>query len=396
MSALFAGAETALFLVAREKNYLQKEKNERGALSKVILLLQRPSRLLMTILLGNLFVNLSFFAFSSLIILRVEREVSTSASFILSIVFLLAVLIFGEICPKVLASSKPLLFSRIASPLIYRIVYVLRPMTHILENIVQGFNRLLGIDKNVEDGIGSEHLKGIVDLSESSGVLEEVSADMIENLIVLHHLRLKDIEVPRVDVKSCQIDETVESVLEKAREWNIYTIPLYNEHHDDIEHYLDCTNLIGVKDVKQSVRSFSHPIHFMSELSQMDFVLREFLEDEIPLALVVDEYGHMSGIVSWNDVVNCLRTQMEEVDYDRLMPGYRIISGRENVRSLQLFEDEDMNDTVTLGGYLSSQFGRVPKEGEELEIQSYKILIYKATEKNIEEVLLIPLEKEEE
>ena len=393
LSALMSGSETALFTLARDKRKLEEERLRAGDNSSILNLLRHPNRLLMTVLLGNLLVNLSFFAFSSMFIMQVSASMSTGMSFLVSLFFLLLVILFGEILPKLYATMAPYRVSRLGAPVVYRLAQVLMPLTAALEVSVHAVNRLVGLESKGRMHIDQEHLRQLVDISEQKGSLQDGNADIMGKLIDFSTIQLKEVCIPRVDVKSCRIDDTVEQIEARAREWKLFILPLHDQHHDDVGHYIniieteECGNKKGAP-----ARVYARPIPCLSELSKMDFVLREFLENEWTIALVVDEYGDMSGIVTWNGMMDCLRSTFSDQSYHHgSLRNGKIVLGRQNMRDLGLLEELRENDSVTVGGFLATLMDRMPRVGDEIIYKSVRFVVLKADEKGIDEAIMLPL-----
>jgi magnesium and cobalt transporter len=173
-------------------------------------------------------------------------------------------------------------------------------------------------------------------------------------------------------------------VIAQGKAWGATLIPLYDEHHDDAEMYIDMVRLMGRESDRAPVAPWAYKMPVFSEMSRMDLVLRAFLENEHRLALVVDEYGEMSGIVTWNDVMKCMRRR---VSGDRR--AMKAVSGRTRVRDLDGFWDVEVGESVTLAGLIMEHLDRIPKLGEEVEILGTHLMVSKATDRSIEEVLLI-------
>jgi Mg2+/Co2+ transporter CorB len=384
LSAIFAGSETALFTVLRDRELMAKERRERGDGSSVLTILAHPSHLLMTVLLGNLLVNLVFFAMSTIFVMEIEDLYGASAGVLSGFVFLMLVIIFGEIVPKTLAGVLPLPFSRKTAWGMVQVMRTLKPLVHLLEKVMVGLNRLLGVNRVDEEKLSSEHLQDLVGVSERDGFFTGMQGEVMVAIMSLHQLRLKEIRTPRVDVLSCPRDMPICEVIAQGKAWGATLIPLYDEHHDDAEMYIDMVRLMGRESDRAPVAPWAYKMPVFSEMSRMDLVLRAFLENEHRLALVVDEYGEMSGIVTWNDVMKCMRRR---VSGDRR--AMKAVSGRTRVRDLDGFWDVEVGESVTLAGLIMEHLDRIPKLGEEVEILGTHLMVSKATDRSIEEVLLI-------
>lgn len=394
LSAIFAGSETALFMVRRDRALTALEKTERGESSSVLKLVSSPSRLLMSVLLGNLLVNMSFFAVSTLFVLKVQKEQGSGAGFLVSLSSLLAVIVFGEILPKTLASVLPLQFSRVTSPFIYLVMRSLTPVTRVMTVIVESINRLLGIHRTEEGKIDSSHLESLVDISSTESFLSGSHAEVMISVMRLHTMKLKEIMVPRVEVLSCPADAPVSEIMHKAREWQTSLIPLHGEHHDLMASYIDCAYLLGQGEENRPAKDFALPLAVFSELGRMDLILNAFLKSSHQVALVVDEYGEMSGLVTWNDVMKCLRKRiskhLQKVDGKEAI----ILQGRTRVKDIPALEDIEEEESVTLGGLISDQLGRLPVEGEMIRVGTVRLIVSKATPTQVIEVIALPRKKE--
>jgi putative hemolysin len=388
LSALFAGAETSLFLVLKDRQLMADERRDRGPRSAVLRVLAEPSRLLMTVLLGNLLVNLIFFALSTIFVMEMERRVDVSAGVFVGIFFLLVVIIFGEILPKALAGVIPLLFARRSAWLILKVMQLLSPLVSVLKSVVEGINRLFGLTRKVSQTVSSGHLQDLVGVSGREGWFKGMHGEVLLTVMELHQLRLKDIFTPRVDVLSFSEDDNIGELLQQSRHWGASLIPLYKGHHDDISSYVDTVRLLGQEKNKHKAKTMAIPIPIFSELARMDLVLRAFLEQKHRLALVVDEYGEMSGIVTWNDVMKCLkrRVSCSESHKDRL---FLTVSGRTKVKELDFFSGLDVGEAVTLSGLLSSHVGHIPIVGEEFDIEGVHLVVSKASTRSVIEVAVV-------
>lgn len=393
-SAFMAGSETALFTFARDRRRMAKEKSRTGGDSAILRLLDNPSRLLMTILLGNLGVNLCFFAFSAIVVLRIEEEVSVSASLTASLLFLLLVLVFGEVLPKTIAASLPEFFSRFAAPILEKIQFVIRPASAALEISVTAFYRAVGIDSEAKAEIDDAHLQQMVGVTEHYGMIDPFRADVFETIIKLRGMRLREFCIPRVDLKACPIDATVGEVLSFSREQQESLVLIKGDSLDEAAGYVDAVELLPViKDNDKQIRNYIKPVVFMPELAKMDWVLREFLEKELTHVVVVDEYGGVSGVATRDAIIQGLLYRIEDAALavkDDKNP--RILSGRQKLRSMGIFgEDVDFGESVTIGGLITSSLERVPKVGEELHLHDRHFIVLEASDRSVEKVALLPL-----
>ncbi len=382
-SSIFAGSETALFTVFRDRQLRSRERRECGENSRVLRILAKPSLLLMTVLLGNLLINLVFFATSTFFVMELESRYGGSVGLLVSFSFLILLIVFGEIAPKTLAGVLPLAFSRRIAWLMLLSMRVLGPLVLVLEKLLLGINRLLGMERSEEQEVSSEHLQDLVGVSGREGHFQGMQGEVMVGVMALHQLRLKEISTPRVDVLSCPKSLSVAEVIALGKQWGTTFFPLYDEHHDDAESYIDTVRLMGREDDPSPVEAWAYPMPIFSEMSRMDFVLRAFLENEHRLALVVDEYGEMSGIVTWKDVMKCMRRRVGQEVRQKM-----VVHGRTKVKDLDGFWCEEVGESITLAGLIMDRLDRIPKIGEEVDVAGVKLMVSKATDRSIEEVLL--------
>ena len=386
-SAIFSGSETALLLVLKNRQHMADELRLRGPRSAVLQVLADPSRLLMTLLLGNLLVNLIFFALSTIFVVEVERRISVSAGYVMGFIFLFLVIIFAEILPKTLAGVIPYVFARRVAWLILKVMQLLWPLVSFLKLVVEGINRLFGLTRQVNQNISSAHLQDLVGASEREGLFQGMHGEVLLTLMELHQVRLADVCTPRVDVRSCSENATLGEVLKNSRLWNTSLVPLYRERHDDMMGYIDTISLLGQEHSHQLAKTMALPLPIFSDLARMDLILRVFLEQKHRLALVVDEYGEMSGIVTWNDVMGCLkrRENPSELGQEQAL---RVVSGRTKVKDLDFFEGLEIGEAVTLSGLLASRLDHIPVVGEEVLIEGVHLTISKASHRRVKEVVV--------
>ena len=392
-SAIFSGSETALLLVLKNRQNMADELRLRGPRSAVLQVLADPSRLLMTLLLGNLLVNLIFFALSTIFVVRVERQFGVSAGYAMGFVFLFLVIIFGEILPKTLAGVIPYMFARRVAWLIFRVMQLLWPLVSFLKLVVEGINRLFGLTRQVNSQVSSEHLQDLVGASEREGLFQGMHGEVLLTLMELHQLRLADICTPRVDVRSCSENATLGEVLKNSRLWGTSLVPLYRDRHDNMMGYIDTISLLGQEKNSRLAKTMTLPLPIFSELARMDLILRAFLEQKHRLALVVDEYGEMSGIVTWNDVMGCLKRRASPSETDQGQ-ALRVVSGRTKVKDLDFFEGLEVGEAVTLSGLLTSRLDHIPVVGEEVVIEGVCLSISKASHRRVKEVVVKRTAKE--
>lgn len=399
LSAFFSGSETALFSLSRI--YLKKLENAEGSSAKRILnLLKKPRQLLITLLLGNTFVNMAISSFGALIAIRLSRTygISTSAAITAQVVITtLIILFFGEIIPKLTALSAADVFSRMISLplLIFRIV--LYPIVWILEKFSNLISSKQTQDKHLGAQFTHEEFHNLIQSESSSRSLEEHEKRMLVGLFRFKDAEIKEIYVPRVKITAVEETQTLDELKEIIVASGYSRIPVFKESIDDI------VGIIYVKDLllypeKKTVKQLMRPVWFVTENMKVQSLLNQFKQKKLQVAVVVDEYGGTSGIISLEDILEEIVGEIrDEYDKDEIPELIKkdeetyILSGNYSVRQFnQEFNTEiPVEEYDNLAEFLLSNFNHVPQVGEILNLEeNIRFTILDADEKSIKQIEL--------
>ncbi len=363
-SAAFSASETAFFSLGTE---------ERGMASqgKVARLLQDPRELLVSLLAGNLFVNVFFFAVASHAIPGENLWSGFGA--------LVAILICGEIVPKTLALRMPSRVARLSAPIWLPYLQLLKPVRASVNWFLNASLRILGESERREQGLTLETLAGALERSAEEGSLAHGEADLLGEIIQLTTLRVREIMTPRVDVLALDLEDDSQEhkgVVEQARRQRITWLPVIRGDMDSVVGGVSLRALYA--NLERPLDQLVMPIQFVPEVAPVLSMMSVLREAHAAEAVVVDEWGGTAGVVSLEDlfeeVVGDLRAEGEEVVREVIPMGegrYRV-SGDLSIR--------DWNETMglqvvpaafeTLGGYILALLGRLPKAGERVDLGS--------------------------
>ncbi len=406
LSAFFSGSETALFSLSRI--YLKKLENADGSSAKRILsLLKKPRQLLITLLLGNTFVNLAISSFGALIALHIAREKGISTSWAISLQIILTtliILIFGEIIPKLTALSAADAVSKAFSlPLmLFRILFY--PFVFVLEKFSNLISSKQIQDKHLSSQFTHEEFHNLIQSESSSRGLEEHEKRMLVGLFRFKDAEIKEIYVPRVKITAIEENQSVEELKEIIVSSGYSRIPVYKESIDDI------VGIIYVKDLllypeKKTVKQLMRPVWFVTENMKIQSLLNQFKQKKLQVAVVVDEYGGTSGIISLEDILEEIVGEIrDEYDKDETPDLIKTddsnytLSGNYSVRQFnQEFATEiPVEDYDNLAEFLLAHFNHVPRVGESLLYEDnilFKVL--DSDEKSIKKIQLILKQGEE-
>ena len=373
MSAFFSGAETALFSLTQYQ--LAELNDEKSKVSETILiLLKTPSKLLTSILLGNMTVNILFFCFSTVLLSELDEYVHNDLGRVcFAVVVLLIIIIFGEILPKAMAIKNPITFSRLICYPTYLWQYISTPIRIIVMSIS---SKLEPRKKTKGSQIKTEELKMLLNISKKEGVVNQKSVDMIEDIISLSSLKVKYIMTPRVDVIQCHENETLKKAVSLARTHKVYYLPVFHKTEDNPIGLVRIKDLCLSNNLNGLVKDHIIKPKFVPETITASRLLSKMIKENFKVALVVDEYGGLAGKITidtiLSEVVGELQHNTNLVNSNPIeMIGnqtYRVFA-RMSINDWEEFFDckitkKDIINITSIGGFITSLLGRLPKTGD--------------------------------
>jgi CBS domain containing-hemolysin-like protein len=323
---------------------------------------------------------------------------ATTAFVIISILHI----VLGELAPKSIAIQKPVVTSLWVAHLLHAFYVITYPAIVLLNGVSRGLLRLIGIEpagEHAEAAHSPEELRLILAGSEKAGILSEENREIIEGVFQFSKRTARQIMVPRTDVVVLSTTRSIEENLEKIRTTRHTRYPL-------CEGSLDQTiGLIHVKDLLlaqlrgpgRQLPELKREILFVPENSTVDSLLSQFIEHKTHMAVVLDEYGGASGIVSLENITEELFGQIQD-EFDRERPEIEPLgSGRYRVRGDYLIEDLadrlkiDVGepDEETVGGYVAARLGREVSPGDKVELGDLAISVLEAERFRVRWVMVV-------
>ncbi|MBL4769853.1 MAG: HlyC/CorC family transporter [Planctomycetes bacterium] len=361
-SAAFSASETAFFSLGAQDP-------DKSVSDKVARLMREPRELLVSLLAGNLMVNVFFFSIAS----HTLPGDSLRAGFFA----LLAILICGEIVPKTLALRMPAGVARFSAPFWGPYVRLMGPVRSAVNGFLNASLRILGESERREVGVSLDTLAVALEQSAAEGSLAHGEADLLGEIIQLSTLRVREIMTPRVDVLALDLEESAQehkAVVEQARRQRITWLPVVRGDMDSVVGAVSLRELFTQAD--RPLDQLVMPVPFVPEVAPVLAMMNVLRNARAAEAVVVDEWGGTAGVVSLEDlfeeVVGDLRAEGEDVVREVIPMGegrYRV-SGDLSIREW----NETMGLEVvpsafeTLGGYILAILGRLPKTGERIEL----------------------------
>ena len=377
LSAFFSSAETSMTTV--NKIRIQSLSEEGDARAKTLLkVIEDSGKLLSTILIGNNVVNLSASSLATTLTMRLFGNAAVSIS---TGIITLLVLIFGEITPKTLASVHGEGLALAYAKPIYILMTIMTPVIFLMNHISGGVLRLLGTDPHAKSSTITEHeLRTLVNVGHEEGVIKTEERQMINNVFDFDDSRAEDIMVPRIDVTFADINSTYEDLIRLFREDKHTRFPVYKDSTDNIVGIANIKDLLLCDKEDFSLKKILREPYFTYEYKKTSELLMEMKENSVSFAIVLDEYGATSGIITLEnlveEIVGDIHDEYEDQEEEEIK---EIIPGREYVAvgSARL---DDLNETLRLdlssedydsiGGYMIEQLNRFPEEGETVVTES--------------------------
>ena len=376
LSAFFSGTETAYFNLKTHRDDVP---------SKLKDLLDNPRSLLVSILTGNTIVNVGIGSLAAIITYRLSPD-NQNLMLLQVIIVSIVLIIFGEILPKTIAMRSSSQFANIVYYPLRVFMILLHPLTLILNGINKFVLKLIPKEEKSFDT--EEELEILAELGEEKGSLDEEESDMIRSIIKFDDKTVREIMTPRVDILSLPSDASIDDAMDLIAKKQFSKIPLYKDNIDEI------TGIIYAKDLvpyligsrpNVKLQSISRNVYFVPEQKPIDDLLNDFKEKKISLAIVVDEWGGTSGMVTLEDIVEEVMGEirdpydLEKSPVSQINDENFIVDGKisiydleEEIEGMSFPEDRDYD---TLGGLILDNLEDIPKQGQSVVHDEWMIKV---------------------
>lgn len=404
ISGFFSGAKTAFFTLKTSviENFKNSDANNER---RVAYLLSNSRQLFTTIISGNAIAGISFVVLSTLWTINLAESLrfNTDLAVLIEVVAVsLAMLLIDEILFKVFALRNPEAYAKVAGGPLLSLFYVLSPLTIFLVKLTRLAHKIMGITSD-KTQMSEEELKSLVMSGEEKGVLEDEEKEMIHSIIEFSETTVKEIMVPRTDMVCVEVNMTLSELIEIIKDRMLSRIPVYEGRIDNIIGILYVKDLLPLliksKNVKIDFRKLAREPYFVPEQKMIDDLLRQFQQDRQHMALVVDEYGGISGLVTLEDVIEEIVGEIQD-EYDKETPliteineNTFLVDGRINLEELNetLHLDLPTEEGVeTISGFILNLLGALPREKERAEYNGYQFVVEEIDRNRI---LMVRIEK---
>ncbi|MCP4248111.1 MAG: HlyC/CorC family transporter [bacterium] len=398
-SGMISGAETALFGLSRLD--LRSFTAGGGPLKRqAVRLMQHPRRVLMTVLMANTAVNVLFFAVAFVTFERLGDTHALAASFA-GVVTLLAVIVFGEVLPKALARAHAARFAPLVAPPIQALQTVLAPFRWFLGAVlVVPLTRLLQAPSSSRDEVTVDELRALVEMSAHRGLIDLAETRMLQTIVALPEINVRSVMKPRVDVRAVPIGASPGRIRREMQRAKLTKLPVYGRDLDDIRGLVYARDLhlrAGVP-----VARLIRPMQFVPEQINLLRLIEHFRSTHSQLAIVVDEYGGMAGLITLEDVLEEMVGDLSgtdkpaEPDAEMIDEDTYRVAGDLSIRDwIQQFGPGGPGGAVaasagvhTIAGLVLAELGRWPHVGDSVRIRNLTLTVERIDGRRIERILL--------
>ena len=395
VNAYFAATEIAV--ISLNENVLRREAEEGDKkAAKLLKIMEAPTRFLSTIQIGITLAGFLGSAFAAdnfagrirdWAVLKWQLDAATAAAvntlavILITIILSFFTLVLGELVPKRLAMQKTEEVARFTCGVVSFLSAVMRPLIWLLTVSTNGVLRLLHIDPNAEeDEVSEEEIRMMMDIGEEKGAIESGEKEMIDNIFEFNNMTAEEVMIHRTDVVMLWAQDSDEGIIRTIRETGLTRFPVYEEDADDVIGILNTrTYLLNAREAQpKPLRELLTPAYFVPESVRTDALFRDMQAKKIHMAIVVDEYGGTSGIITMEDlleeIVGNIYDEFDPQDEQEIVPlGENLwrIAGSADLEEVaealgvELPEDEEYD---TLGGLVFAQLAVIPEDGSHPEV----------------------------
>tara|TARA_Y100000310_G_scaffold344307_1_gene456324 strand:- start:5271 stop:6503 length:1233 start_codon:yes stop_codon:yes gene_type:complete len=394
LSAFFSGIETALMSVNMIKvNSLVKQK-KRGS-QTLHRLKQNPHKLIITILIGNNLVNIGAASFATVVFTNLF---GSSGVGIATGVMTFLILVFGEITPKTFASQNSVKISLLVARPIELLSIILTPFVWFFGLISKAISKLLG--SKGEAQLSEEELETIVTMGRKEGILSHEAADMMHNVIKFEGTKVTEVMTSKDQIEMVDAKDKLRDIIDYVVKTPYSKYPIYSVNKDDIVGVLDVDDVLKYvknKRLDTKVRYLAKKVTFVPRSKEIDDLLTELEGKNIPLAIVVDEYSKVIGLVTVEDILEEIvgdifdKSQRKSIHIKQVSDNLIRADAKASV--------EEINDIMHLGlkgehfetiaGFIEHKMQKIPKKGEQLKLKNVTIEVTKADKQGIKSVKVI-------
>jgi len=394
LSAFFSGIETALMSVSsiKVKTLVRQKKRGAEALQRIK---SNPERLLVTILVGNNVVNISAAAIATSVATSVFGDAGVG---IATGIMTLLVLMFGEITPKSYSTHHSEKVALRVARTVEIISKILFPIVRSLEAFSNLMMRIFG--KKGSEKLTEEELKTIVTIGAEQGIIKREIAGMMNSLIKFEKTHVGEVMTHRDEMLMIDGNRTIGDVIDFVVKTPYSRYPVYMDNEDNVVGIVDVDEMLAklkAGKTKTKISRISRKPYFVPSTKEIASLLYDFEAKGTVIAVVVDEFGHVKGLVTVDDVMEEIvgdifdKSKKPSIYIKRISPSELLVDARVTVEMLDDYMDLGLPDKEfdTMAGLIQKRTGEIPKKGEIIHLKKVKIIIEDSDEKTIKKVRIV-------
>ena len=393
LSGFFSGSETGM-MAANKIKLRNLSKKSKTSAKRALDLLKRPDQLLSAILVGNNFANILASAIVTIMMLNYFGGNVVLGSIILTIV----ILIFSEITPKTMAAIKPESFATRSSFILNILVYIFKPLiflTNFLSKQILKIFKLDAKDATLNENLNTEELRTL--LEESGDLIPKQYRKMLSSVLGMEELIVEDIMIPTSEIIGIDINMDYQNATKIIQSTEYTRLPVYKDSIDNmigVLHLKDSHAFLKKFNEQKDINELLHKTYFVSQSTLLMKQLREFLASNQSIALVVDEYGEIEGLISVEDIFKEITGKFggdkEELEREfiKLKDGSILTDGNSKIRDLNNYVDWEIPETSskTINGLITEYLDQIPQANLCIEIDNYRFEILELDENLISKI----------
>jgi putative hemolysin len=389
LSAFFSSAETAYSSVNKIRLRNFESEGQRGS-KKALFIAENFDRALSTILVGNNIVNIAAASISAK--LATDLFGGNTGLLISTFVMTLLILIFGEILPKSLAKENAEGYALSISGILYLLIKILTPVNFFFIKLKELVSNVFS-KNNSMPSVTEEELKVMLDISEEEGVIDKEERELIHRSMDFDDIRVSEVLTPRIDVKAVEVNQAVEEIKEMFFEERFSRMPVYEDHIDNVIGILSekefFTHLLKYGEV--NIRELIREPMFVFESAKISTLLPKLQKDKVHLAIVVDEFGGTTGLITLEDILEEIVGEIWDEQDEKI---HSMTKVSDNVYTFDSqFQLDEFTDLLnlpepessyhTVGGWVVESFQEIPAEGETFEYENVRVTVEEVENRRI-------------
>lgn len=401
LSGLFSASETAL--TAFKSTDLEEIENTNPRTAKLLKRwLTKPNEILTAILLGNNIVNILASSIATIVTMQIMGSESGHTVAIATICMTVVVLIFGEITPKIVAKTYSKQISGIVIGPIYLLSVATLPIIKLLMFITKIISGLMGVNIKYENlMITEEEIKSYINFGKAEGVIEEEEREMIHSIIEFGDTTAKEVMTPRTSIFMLDAESTIDEVWDEIIDSGYSRIPVYGEDLDEILGILYVKDLMtlakkGTTDIP--LKNILRKAYFVPDTKSIVEILDEFRDQQVHMAIVLDEYGGTVGLTTIEDLIEEIIGEIkdeydlhEEDEIEKISETKYKVDARINIEDLN--KELELNipeseDYESLGGYVLDILGRVAEVGDIVELDGLSMKVLEIEKMRVVKIII--------